>query len=69
MKIRYPAIGLIALFIISIISQGRLKGDETRSIIALILLLLMLVCLGLIVCLLLRNLFRAIKGQIGKKDR
>lgn len=64
MKIRYPVIAIILILIIEI-------GFNTMIPFAVseVLGLLVLVCLGLIVYLLLRNLFRVIKGQVTKQAR
>lgn len=63
MKIKYLIIGTIIITLLIPIFKGIIPS-EILDILGLV----PLICLGLIVYLLLRNLFRAIKGQIGKKD-
>lgn len=64
MKIRYPIIAIILIVMVEIGFNSIIPFAISE-----VLGFLVLVCLGLIGYLLLRNLFRAIKGQIGKKER
>ena len=69
MKLRYPIIAAIIMFVAIPILEAVIIDSGLYEALASALLFLIFICLCLIVCLLLRNLFRAIKGQIGKKDR
>lgn len=64
MKIRYPVIISIALLITLVVINGSYMVIDLRfrDMLNDILCILFLVCLGLIAYLILRNIFRAIKG-------
>lgn len=67
MKIRYPVIAIIISFSALIILRDIGNPWVYEKLCDLVLLLLIPVCLLLILYLLLRNLFRAIKGLVTKK--
>lgn len=71
MKIRYPVIAIIIMIILMIILEPLSYTHlfTIHQMIIEILLVLQLVCLGLIVYLIIRNIFRAIKGQVTKPSR
>lgn len=70
MKIRYPVIGIILVLVIMPF-YGYLQGENLKlfNAISAILAILFLICFVLLIYLLLRNLFRAIKGQVTKQAR
>lgn len=59
MKIRYPVIGAIIILVLLVGLESIIEPQ-----IASILGVLLLVCLGLIACLIIRNIFRAVKGAV-----
>lgn len=62
MKIRYPVIALIVFTILAVIADELLLSHPLHNITMPIIAIMILVCLGLIAYLIIRNIFRAIKG-------
>ena len=69
LKIWHPIIGIIILQIIGILSNNLIPFTTAWDILNEIASILLGIFLLMFIYLLLRNLFRVIKGQIGKKDR
>lgn len=64
MKIRYPVITIIALTILAIVVDELFFSNPLHNATMQIIAVLTLVCFGLIIYLIIRNIYRAIKGAV-----
>ena len=64
MKIRHPLIAIIALTILAIIVDELFFSNPLHNATMQIIAILMLICFGLIIYLIIRNIFRAIRGAV-----
>ena len=64
MKIRYPILGIVAILVIGTIARYTIGIETYKAIGQPIAAILFIACLGLIAYLIIRNIFRAIKGAV-----
>lgn len=69
MKIRYPIIAIIVLIITQIIIANLYPYPTWFDTASAIIFILIISCLGLIAYLIIRNIFRAIKGAVTEKPQ